>query len=175
MSFSIYLLTLKVDSSHGFHQPRNITADLLARQISIVAVDCVEDVDDLFPLLSVQNWGVQRAAYDILHRFIPEAQEQVSFDQALSKSVANLPDELLSLLLEAPTLDIYSGISVEDGQWMELRCYLLSWKVVFDHFTNSVSNIFAGAITREFLETDCSYVSIVSRCQRRLCCKYQRE
>lgn len=129
-----------IDPSHTLHQPRNITADLLARQISTVDVDCVDDVGSLFPLLPVQIWGVQRAAYDILHRYIPKAQEQISFDHALSKSTVSLPDELLSLLLEAPKIDTFSQASVEDSQWMELRCYLLSWKVVFDHFSSSVSH-----------------------------------
>ncbi|KAK2768232.1 hypothetical protein FQN54_000084 [Arachnomyces sp. PD_36] len=127
------------DASHTINQPRNITADLLARQISTINIDDVEDMEmeNLFPILPVQNWGIQKAAYDILHRYIPKKQEQVSFDQALSKSAANLPDELLSLLLEVPKIETFSRTPVEDSQWLELRCYLLSWKVVFDHFTNS--------------------------------------
>lgn len=128
-----------IDPSHSLHQPRDITSDLLARQISTVDVDCVDDSSNLFPLLPVQNWGVQRAAYDILHRVIPKAQEQISFDHALSKSSVNLPDELLSLLLEAPKIGTFSQ-SVGFSEWMELRCYLLSWKVVFDHFSSSVSH-----------------------------------
>lgn len=130
----------EIDPSETVHQPRNITADLLARQISTVDVDCVDDVNSLFPLLPVQIWGVQRAAYDILHRYIPKVQEQISFDHALSKSTVNLPDELLSLLLEAPKIDTFSQTPVEGSHWMELRSYLLSWKVVFDHFSSSVSH-----------------------------------
>lgn len=154
ISIVINLLTLNIDSSHTLHQPRSITADLLARQISTVDVDCIDDVNSLFPLLPVQNWGVQRAAYDILHRYIPKAQEQISFDQALSKSAARLPDELLSLLIEAPKTETFSGPSVGDSQWMELRCYLLSWKVVFDHFTNSVT-LSLNTLRWKSIGTDC--------------------
>ena len=126
------------DPSYIVHQPRNITADLLARQLSNLSVDHLEDIDDLFPVLSAQTKGIQRAGYDVLHRVIPKLQEKVSFNVALSNEVASLPDELLSLLLEAPTIDIMSHLPVEDNVWPGIRCYLLSWKVVFDHFTGAV-------------------------------------
>jgi hypothetical protein len=92
---------------------------------------------DIFSLLAVQCKDIQRAAYEIFHRSIPQAQEQVSFDVALSKTTVNLPDELLSLLLEPPKADVITEIDDEKA-WLSLRSYLLSWKIVFDHFSNSV-------------------------------------
>ncbi|KAL1963884.1 hypothetical protein VTN77DRAFT_7690 [Rasamsonia byssochlamydoides] len=127
----------KLDSSSAFHQPRDMTADLLRRQLSTVPVDSLPGVNDLFPLLAAQSRGIQRAAYEVLHRFIPQAQQQVSFDVALTKTTVNLPDELLSLLLEAPTMESLIAASGDDKAWVGLRSYLLSWKIVFDHFSNS--------------------------------------
>lgn len=127
------------DSSATFHQPQNVTTDLLCRLISRTPLDNLESVGETFSLLNAQSRGIQRAAYEVLHQYIPKTQEQVSFDVALSKSVATLPDELLSLLLEPPTMDAISASYGEEKTWISLRSYLLSWKVVFDHFSNAVS------------------------------------
>ncbi|KMU71970.1 hypothetical protein CISG_00279 [Coccidioides immitis RMSCC 3703] len=117
--------------------PWSITIDLLDRQIRQINVDHVQDVTGLFATLSIQSKGVQRAVYDVLHRIIPKSQEALSFDVALSDAVANLPDELISLLLDAPSASILSDYSIQDDIWMSIRCYLLSWKTVFDHFAFS--------------------------------------
>ncbi|KAL1988798.1 hypothetical protein VTN96DRAFT_7682 [Rasamsonia emersonii] len=127
----------KLDFSSSFHQPRDMTVDLLRRQLSTVPVDSLPGVSDLFPLLAAKSRGIQRAAYEVLHRFIPPAQQQVSFDVALSKTTVNLPDELLSLLLEAPTMESLIASSGDDKVWIGVRSYLLSWKIVFDHFPNA--------------------------------------
>jgi hypothetical protein len=57
---------------------------------------------------------------------------------ALSKTSVSLPDELISLLLETPTMQMVNEAYGDDKMWTTIRAYLLSWKVVFDHFTNSV-------------------------------------
>ncbi|KAB8237331.1 ubiquitin-protein ligase RKR1 [Aspergillus alliaceus] len=133
-------LTLTVerfDSSITFHQPRDVTVYLLCRLISNIPIGNLEDVSKIFPLLTAQSHVVQRAAYTILHRYIPGVQEQVSFDVALSKTAVKLPDELLSLLLEAPTVESISLSYGDSKVWSDIRSYLLSWKVIFDHFTNA--------------------------------------
>lgn len=56
---------------------------------------------------------------------------------ALSKGNATLPDELLSLILEAPTSESLAEASFGRTMPLHLRGYLLSWKLVFDHFTNA--------------------------------------
>ncbi|KAH8698598.1 putative RING zinc finger protein [Talaromyces proteolyticus] len=126
----------RIDSSSSTYQPRDITADLLRRELLSVPVDSLAGRTDIFSLLAVQCKDIQQAAYEILHRYIPRAQEQVSFDVALSKTNVNLPDELLSLLLEAPKADMITFMNDEKA-WLGLRSYMLSWKVVFDHFLNS--------------------------------------
>ncbi|GAB1201767.1 hypothetical protein APSETT445_000359 [Aspergillus pseudonomiae] len=125
------------DSSITFYQPRDVTVDLLCRLINNISVESLEDVSRIFPLLTAQSQAVQRAAYTVLHRYIPSVQEQISFDVALSKTTVKLPDQLLSLLLEAPTMDSISLSYGDDKVWSEIRSYLLSWKIVFDHFVNA--------------------------------------
>ncbi|OJD18968.1 hypothetical protein AJ78_01080 [Emergomyces pasteurianus Ep9510] len=125
------------DSSLSYDQPLNITANILSRLVSGLPIGHVETIDNLFSILSAPNRGIQRAAYDILHRAIPKLQETVTLSVALSDSVARLPDELISLLLEVPAIDAINEATVDDSLWIGLRCYLLSWKTVFDHFNNA--------------------------------------
>lgn len=129
-----------LDSSTIFHQPRDVAVDLLGRLIKAIPIEKLEDVSGVFHLLTAHSRAVQRTAYTILHRYIPQGQEQVSFDVALSKTVVNLPDELVSLLLETPTMQMVSMSWGDDKMWTSIRAYLLSWKVVFDHFSNAVSS-----------------------------------
>ncbi|KAJ5359497.1 uncharacterized protein N7496_011910 [Penicillium cataractarum] len=130
-------LTQKLDSATTFHQPRDVAVELLRRLIKSIPIEKLEDVSGVFGLLTAHSRSVQRTAYTILHRFIPQAQEQVSFDLALSKTSVSLPDELISLLLETPTMQMVDEAYGDDRMWTTVRAYLLSWKVVFDHFTNA--------------------------------------
>lgn len=132
-----YTLT-QLDSSTNFYQPRDVAVDRLRRLLDITPADSLEDVGRVFPLLTAHSGAVQRAAYTILHRYIPSVQEQISFDVALSKTTVRLPDELMSLLLEAPTMASVKLAYGDDRTWADIRSYLLSWKVVFDHFVNAV-------------------------------------
>lgn len=143
----------ETDSSITFYQPRDVTVDLLCRLINSISIETLEDVSRIFPLLTAQSRAVQRAAYTVLHRYIPSVQEQVSFDVALSKTAVKLPDELLSLLLEAPTMDSISLSYGDDKVWADIRSYLLSWKIIFDHFVNAVC-ISAGAYRNHNLAND---------------------
>lgn len=114
----------------------------------------------MFYLLTAHSRAVQRTAYTILHRYIPHAQEQVSFDVALSKTAVCLPDELMSLLIETPSMQAVQESSGDDKMWTSMRSYLLSWKVLFDHFSNAVS--FSG-LPLTFI----SQIILSSRCRSR--------
>ncbi|KAJ5167135.1 uncharacterized protein N7482_005916 [Penicillium canariense] len=127
----------KFDSTTTFHQPRDVAVELLRRLIDSIPIEKLEDVSGVFGLLTAHSRSIQRAAYTILHRYIPQAQEQVSFDVALSKTAVDLPDELISLLLEPPTMQMVNTAYGDDKMWTTIRAYLLSWKVIFDHFTNA--------------------------------------
>jgi len=130
------LLNLLKHSQHfpdEFHQPLKMVNDVLARQISKVPLKHLESMEELFPLLYVESQPVQQTAFDILHKQIPLAQEQVSIDAALDKTTARLPEELLSLILEAPTVAALADAPFDRSIPLPLRGYLLSWLLVFDH------------------------------------------
>ncbi|KAJ5975614.1 hypothetical protein N7481_009321 [Penicillium waksmanii] len=127
----------KFDASTTYHQPRDVAVDLLRRLINFIPIEKLDDVSEVFSLLTAHSRAVQRTAYTLLHRYIPHSQEQVSFDVALSKSAVSLPDELVSLLLETPTMQMVTMSYGDDKMWTSLRAYLLSWKVIFDHFSNA--------------------------------------
>jgi hypothetical protein len=122
-----------------FHQPLKIVNEVLGREAAKVPLKKLESTEDLFPLLYVESQPVQQAAFNILHKQIPAAQEQISIDAALDKSTARLPEELLSLILEAPTMAALGDASFERSIPLPLRGYLLSWLLVFDHLKHAVS------------------------------------
>ena len=159
----------KADASSLFYQPRDMTLDLLSRQISTVKVDAISNTNELYPLLAAQSERIQRAVYDIFHRLLPITQERVSFEVAISKIVVNLPDELLSLLLEPPEINTVSRKNKQNG-WAGLRAYLLSWKLVFDHFSGSVGCHILANLPLPLLT--CLYP--VASCPRKLCRQHKR-
>lgn len=137
------------------HQPRRMINELLARQIS-TAKDNISPTSayELFPTLASESLALQGAAYELLHLQLPKQQENVSLDKALSKDyVAKLPEELLSLIIETPTLDTLADASFKRSVPASLRSYLLSWQLVFDHWDGAsdavkndyVSNVKEGS------------------------------
>ncbi|KAL8831212.1 MAG: hypothetical protein Q9191_000993 [Dirinaria sp. TL-2023a] len=120
------------------HQPRAMTNELLSRHIASSPSKSVSDASDLYPIIASESRALQQAAYSILHDHIPKEQEQKSLDKALTKDyVARLPEELLSLILAPPDEETLNESSFERTMPVSLRSYFLSWKLVFDHWTNA--------------------------------------
>ncbi|KAI9683372.1 MAG: hypothetical protein M1829_005444 [Trizodia sp. TS-e1964] len=119
------------------HQPLRVTNELLARQITSIPFKFIPELADLYSILAMDCPPIQQSAFDILHRCIPPIQEKISLDVALSKEHAHLPDELLSLILKAPSIEEIANSSFERFTPSLLRSYLFSWLLVFRHFTNS--------------------------------------
>ena len=131
------VLKLFEDPALGASQPRTITTDLLQRQLIDVNLPPAE-VAKLFPLMASEEQSVQDTAFGLLHRAVPEAQQQYSLDVVLEKKIAHLPGELLSLLLHAPSMQTFSSTyEPREKAWLGIRRHLLSWKLVLDHFTNA--------------------------------------
>lgn len=134
------LINLLKHSQHfpdEFHQPLKMVNEVLARQIAKIPLQHLDSADELYPLLYVESQPVQQTAFDILHKQIPAAQEQISIDAALSKTTARLPEELLSLIIEAPTVAALADVNFDRSVPLSLRGYLLSWLLVFDHIEHA--------------------------------------
>lgn len=112
----------------------------MRRELVHVPIESLANKNEMFSLLAVESKVIQQTAFELLHRHIPQAQEQVSFDVALSKTTVNLPDELLSLLLEVPQANLAPSLS-DAKALLRIRSYLMSWKLVFDHFSLSAVSI----------------------------------
>ncbi|KAJ4308229.1 hypothetical protein N0V94_009445 [Neodidymelliopsis sp. IMI 364377] len=134
------LVNLLKHSQHfpdEFHQPLKMLNEVLARQIAKMPLKYLDSAEELYPLLYVESQPVQQTAFNILHKQVPAAQEQISIDTALSKATARLPEELLSLIIEAPTVAALADVNFERSVPLSLRGYLLSWLLVFDHLAHA--------------------------------------
>ena len=120
------------------HQPRRIVNELLTRLLSRLSAIQIDDPPALYHIIASESAVLQQCAYELLHRQILEQQEQVSIDAALSEnSKVELPEELSSLILAAPTMRSLVDTTFLRTIPLTLRSYLLSWKLVFDHWTNA--------------------------------------
>ena len=147
----IHLLQALQGLSDELHQPRRTVNELLARQVFQARNDVASaNTSGLFPVLASESLALQEAAYELLHSQIPKRQENISLEKALSKGyVAKLPEELLSLLIEAPNLDNIADADFKRSIPAFLRSYLLSWKLVFDHWegaSDAVKNDYVNSI-----------------------------
>lgn len=134
-------LLLLLISANGIsddtHQPLMITYELLARHIASLPYKAYGELEDLYPLIYAPSRPIEQAAFDLLHKQIPAAQEEISLEAALDNKTAQLPDELLSLIVEAPTLDSLAEAPFDRAMPLSLQGYLYSWRLVFDHFDGS--------------------------------------
>ncbi|KAI1416842.1 hypothetical protein F5Y13DRAFT_204219 [Hypoxylon sp. FL1857] len=114
-------------------QPLEIVDSIICRLVQKLPLDHFKDLSELYALVASDSRSIQTAAFTVLHKALPAAQENLSLDVLLEKKDAQLPDELLSLLLDAPTLESYSD-EVLARFPTPIRSYLLSWHLVFDSF-----------------------------------------
>lgn len=121
-------------------QPQEIVDALLCREAAKIPLEYLKDTTDIYGLVASESREIQKAGFKLLHRTLPAAQEQLSLDVLLEKKQARLPDELTSLLLDAPTLEAYpEEVLVQFPN--PIRSYLLSWKLVFDAYEGAAHKV----------------------------------
>lgn len=166
----IEILRAFQNSDRSISQPRQITAELLKRQIIGIEVDAGTKTEAVFPLLTSPEASVQGAAYELLHIAIPKAQEQTSLDVALEGKIAQLPSGLLVSIATPPTEPLSQPSLTSDQTWLDIRRYLLSWNLIFDHFANAsykLREIYATAVKESghiqtLLDLICTLIHITS-------------
>ncbi|OAA66870.1 ring zinc finger protein [Niveomyces insectorum RCEF 264] len=121
-------------------QPQEIVDALLCRMASTVPLEHVTDLSELYGLVASESRAIQTAGFNILHRAIPAQQGELSLNVILEKKEARLPDELLSLLLDAPTLEAYPDDVLATFP-TPVRGYLLAWLLVFDAFRHASAKV----------------------------------
>ncbi|KAL1874925.1 hypothetical protein VTK73DRAFT_10351 [Phialemonium thermophilum] len=115
------------------NQPSQIVDSLLCRLVEEMPLEHLQDKDELYGLVASESREIQTAAFSLLHRALPAAQEQLNYDAILEKQDSRLPDELLSLLVDAPTLDNFAD-ELPAHFPAPVRSYLLAWHLIFDAF-----------------------------------------
>ena len=86
---------------------------------------------------------MRQAALSLLQRFVPWNQQSISVDVAIDNNVAEIPTELVSLIMGAPAAET----NIDSGRGnmpSALQGFLYSWILVFDHFIGSVSTAQSG-------------------------------
>lgn len=136
--------------------PRQKANGLLAQLFEDLSHKTSTDLTELYAVVGCESTALQLAAYHILHYQIPNAQGQISLDKALEKDFhAKLPDELLSLIVVAPSPSDSGGADLTIYEPHALSSYLLSWKLIFDHWTNSSDKVkidYAAAFKGPYLQ-----------------------
>ncbi|KAJ8061848.1 hypothetical protein OCU04_009640 [Sclerotinia nivalis] len=117
-------------------QPIEFVDNILSRLVVKIPLSHVNDISEFYPLVASENRMVQSAAFDVLHRAIPAEQEEISVNALLEKKDARLPEELLSLLLDAPSIRNFDDDELAEFP-PSIRCYLLSWHLVYDSFSTA--------------------------------------
>lgn len=130
---------LKLQGSRN-SQPQEIVDALLCREAAKIPLDYLKDTSDIYGLVASESREIQTAGFNLLHRTLPATQEQLSLDVLLEKKQARLPDELTSLLLDAPTLEAYPEEMLVQFP-TAIRSYLLSWKLVFDAYEGAAYKV----------------------------------
>lgn len=130
---------LKVPREHNT-QPLEIVDSIISRHLEKVPLEHIRDLSELYGLVASESRAIQIAAFTMLHKALPAVQEKLSLDILLEKRDAQLPDELLSLLLDAPTLETYPD-EVLTHFPAPIRSYLLSWHLVFDSFRSATFRV----------------------------------
>lgn len=127
-------------SNGGAVQVQEIVNTLLCRMVSKAPLEHIGDTSELFGLVASKSREVQTAAFNILHRAVPAAQSELSFNAILDKTTAQLPEELLALLEDAPTLEEYPDDVLATFP-TAVRGYLLAWRLVFDAFSTASAKV----------------------------------
>ncbi|KKY38254.1 putative c3hc4 type (ring finger) zinc finger containing protein [Diaporthe ampelina] len=131
---------LKLPRAEANSQPQAIVDALLCRQAERIPLDHLKDLSEVYGLVASESRDTQSAGFNLLHRALPAAQEDLSLDVLIEKKQATLPDELMSLLLDAPTLEAYpEEILIQFPT--AIRSYLLSWKLIFDAYQGSAHKL----------------------------------
>ncbi|KAK4226614.1 E3 ubiquitin-protein ligase listerin [Podospora fimiseda] len=116
--------------------PSQLVSSLLSRVVSKIPDAQLNDLRDVYQSISSESRDIQKASFGLLHRVLPAAQEDINLSVIMDKKPANLPEELLSLLVNAPNPDEYTDEDLSQFP-APIRSYLLAWHLVFDAYSKA--------------------------------------
>ena len=79
----------------------------------------------------------------LLANYIPRIKEDIEIEAALGPegditNIPNLPDELLSIIVDTDVLHFPEGSEAEPSRRRILEGYLMAWSLLFKYFHSSV-------------------------------------
>ncbi|KAK4465790.1 hypothetical protein QBC42DRAFT_293860 [Cladorrhinum samala] len=116
--------------------PSQLVDSVVSRAASNIPDAELKDLSDIYKSVASDSKNIQKAAFGLLHRALPAAQEDINLSVIMDKKPANLPEELLSLLLNAPNPDDYTDEDLSQFP-VPIRSYLLAWHLVFDAYSKA--------------------------------------
>ncbi|KAJ4287839.1 hypothetical protein N0V88_007549 [Collariella sp. IMI 366227] len=116
--------------------PSQLVDALIAREATRLPNVKLADLELVYESVAADSREIQKAAFGLLHKALPGAQEDINLAVVMDKKAANLPDELLSLLLNAPNPDDYTDEDLAQFP-VTIRSYLLAWHLVFDGYSKA--------------------------------------
>ena len=75
--------------------PLDFVDDLLSRNVKKIALENIKDLSDFYPLVASEFRTIQSAAFEVLQKALPAAQQQISVDVLLEETGECSPLELL--------------------------------------------------------------------------------
>jgi hypothetical protein len=95
-------------------------------------------------MLSVAPKDLRESAYFLLLSYITRAKEEIQIEAALKPdgditTIPNLPDELLSVIVDTEVLHFPDSSEAEQSWRRSLEGYLMAWSLLFRYFENSVN------------------------------------
>lgn len=158
-------LFFKISKLNNINQPVNI----LCEQFSRILIEIVKPTklssyyEKMYDLMDIQNIQIQRVCCVLLHKLIPEVQDNLVVEFALSKKKANeegtsgihLPKTLINIT-NTPLLDYIEF----EAPWKVYQ-YLWSWYLIMDHFKNITQQMRQDYINDLSEEKICMFLNFI--------------
>ncbi|KAG5519850.1 hypothetical protein PMAC_000125 [Pneumocystis sp. 'macacae'] len=141
------------------NQPLLICTQLLSEILTQIPLNIIEK-QLLYPHLLSQSRCTQIVTFDWLTNWISKNQEDLILDTEFSKINADLPSELLSMVLSPPyCYNLLNDIGHKNNMFCEIRCFFLSWILIFIHFKNT-SFILKSSYIENLKNNNCISIAI---------------
>jgi len=90
---------------------------------------------------------VREASYSLLSNYIGRIKDDIEIEAALQSdgnlaNISDLPEELLSIILDIDVLDFPESVETEYSRRRILEGYLMAWSLIFQYFHNSVLSLY---------------------------------
>ncbi|KAI8061201.1 hypothetical protein BDF21DRAFT_369504 [Thamnidium elegans] len=139
-------LQQKKDDAHfiGYSKSRLVYQTMLAELLEHIPEKTLIDSDcftNLNALIHTPNEVLQKRAYLLLQKYVAHRVQDLSVKLEFTetneeKTEADIENDIFSVLLNPPDLSNWQSTGLEEQALHEILGYLLTWMLMFDHFTD---------------------------------------